>query len=203
MLLLLTWTAGYFAVYSILGVTRYFWYYAALVPEFEVLVGAGFNFLWILRSRMRGWLRFIIPGLLLIIFAFLILTQLIQLWEFRNYQDERILVYTEIGNWLSEHTSLETSVGALEVGAIGYYSQRKIIDFAGLIQPDIAKQLTRDTTYEDAALYAVSHYRPDYLVLNTGIFPKLRDGPIASGCHSLEAFQNGKVSVDLFECHWK
>jgi hypothetical protein len=39
--LLISWTILYFAAYSALGVSRYFWYYAPLVPGFIGLVGLG------------------------------------------------------------------------------------------------------------------------------------------------------------------
>ncbi|HIQ04437.1 MAG TPA: hypothetical protein EYH31_01935, partial [Anaerolineae bacterium] len=40
-LLLPAWGALYFVSYSLLGVSRYFWYYAPLVPCFLILVGSG------------------------------------------------------------------------------------------------------------------------------------------------------------------
>lgn len=201
-LLLIAWTIAYLAAYSLLGVTRYFWYYAPLVPGFMVAVSAGFNLLWELRLRLvANWARKAFSGAVLILFIFVSLTQLVDL--FRDFQDDRIPVYTEIGTWLNANTAPGASVAALEVGAIGFFAQRKMIDFSGLIQPDISRQLTRDTTYEDAALYAVAQYRPDYVIINTGGFPKLRAGPIAENCGLLKTFQNGKISLDLFACDWK
>ena len=40
-LLFLIWPVFYFIAYTFLGVSRYFWYYAPLVPGFVVLVGLG------------------------------------------------------------------------------------------------------------------------------------------------------------------
>jgi hypothetical protein len=57
-----------------------------------------------------------------------------------------------------------------------------MVDFAGLIQPDIARQLTLQTTYEDAALYAVERYRPRYLVLHDGDFTRLEAGYVKETC---------------------
>jgi hypothetical protein len=196
------WTVVYFTAFSILGVSRYYWYYAPLVPGFVILVGTGLSGIWNLRNILRGRFYFFATGAVSILFIFLVFTQFIGLWRFRNFRDDRIPVYTEVGQWLSENVASTATVGALEVGAIGYYSQRKMIDFAGLIQPDVAKQLTHDTTYEDSAMYAVSQYQPDYIALNSGIFPKLRESSIARYCQSIKSFQNGNVGIDLFECHW-
>jgi hypothetical protein len=84
------------------------------------------------------------------------------------------------GEWMRDHTPPHASVGTLEVGLIGYYSQRRMIDFAGLIQPQVSNQLTAQTTYEDAALWAVEPYRPGYLVLHNNLFPRLEQGYVAS-----------------------
>ncbi len=39
--LVLSWTGLYFIAYSLLRISRYFWYYAPLVPGFVILVGLG------------------------------------------------------------------------------------------------------------------------------------------------------------------
>src|SRR5690606_8148401 len=39
--LLLAWTLALFGAYTLLGVSRYYWYYAPLVPGFVALVGLG------------------------------------------------------------------------------------------------------------------------------------------------------------------
>jgi len=63
-----------------------------------------------------------------------------------------------------------------------------MVDFAGLIQPDTAAQLTANTTYDDAALWAAKQYRPDYLVLNNGQFPMLQQGYLTDNCQILKRF---------------
>jgi len=67
----------------------------------------------------------------------------------------------------------------MEVGIIGYYARRPMVDFAGLIQPEVAELLTQDTTYEDAALWAAGKFQPRYVVLASGMYPLL-DGEIIS-----------------------
>jgi hypothetical protein len=58
----------------------------------------------------------------------------------------------------------------LEVGIIGYYARRPIIGFAGLIQPEVAKQMAPESTYDDTTLWAIENYHPDYLVIPAGWF---------------------------------
>jgi hypothetical protein len=95
-------------------------------------------------------------------------------------------------------------VGTLEVGIIGYYSQRPMLDFAGLIQPEVAQQLKSNTTYEDAALWAVENKRPDYLVLHSGAFPKVERGYVAQHCHLVKQYLKGLYGytsdMDIYAC---
>jgi hypothetical protein len=85
----------------------------------------------------------------------------------------KLPIYKEVGAWLDEHTPKDASVAALEVGIIGYYAQRRMIGFAGIVRPEVAKLLTHMTTYEDAAIWAVRTYMPDYIVIHPGWFPQL------------------------------
>ena len=68
--------------------------------------------------------------------------------------------YREAGQWLAANTPPQATVGVADVGLIGYYSQRPMIDFWGLLDRDVADALARrDMVW---ALYA---NQPDYLAL--------------------------------------
>jgi hypothetical protein len=109
-----------------------------------------------------------------------------------------------IGQWINATAAPDATVGALEVGIIGYYARRPMIDFAGLIQPEVARRLTSGKTYEDAAIWAADRYRPDYLVLHDEIFPRLEQGYAAQNCRIVQRFpgQPGGYTADLsiFAC---
>ncbi len=194
--LLLGWTAFYFAGYAWLGVSGYFWYYAPLVPGFVSLVGLGIEMVARIRlpkspdssspvarhSLTIGPL--LATGLLVGLFVF----QVNGLWLLHLNPDARYPLYRDAGLWLEENTPCEASVGALEVGIIGYYARRPMVDFAGLIQPEVAAQLSAQTTYEDAALWAVAQYHPAYLALFSGIFPDLEQGFVTGNCQPVKVF---------------
>ena len=61
-----------------------------------------------------------------------------------QHPDQRLSIYPRVGEWLRTHTGPNATVGTLEVGMVGFYSQRPMIDFAGLIQPETALQLGPD-----------------------------------------------------------
>jgi hypothetical protein len=184
--LFFAWTVLYFTAYSILGVSRYFWYYAPLVPGFILAAGLGLSF--INRERLKGtslssnlW-RYMAPILLVL----LLLGQMGTLIRMRDNNDSRLSIYRETGEWLAAHTGLEDTVGALEVGIIGFYAKRPMVDFAGLIQPQVARQINTHTTYEDSALWALEQNKPRYVALQEGLFPSLEQGYLSNYCLQVE-----------------
>ncbi len=68
-------------------------------------------------------------------------------------------IYITVGKWLDANTPLSATVGAEEVGLLGYYSNRRIIDFAGLIQPEVAEHRVKSEN-----LWVLQKYNPDYIV---------------------------------------
>jgi hypothetical protein len=189
-LLILTWTVLYFAAYSLLGVTRYFWYYAPLVPGFVVLVGLGIGktHQWLQRSSKSLAPGSLLTSLICLTVLIMALLQGSDLLMMRKNMDTRFRIYRAVGEWLQASASPDAKVGALEVGIIGFYAKRPMVDFAGLIQPDVANQLMVDTTYQDAAVWASEVYQPDYLVLLRGAFPRLRRSYVAEECRLVEEF---------------
>lgn len=199
--MLLVWTAVYTGAYTLLNVSRYVWYYAPLVPGLVICAGIGLQFLLELaRTHRRTLLRVACAAGLAVVLISLAFFQARYLWRFHFVQNERTSIYREVGEWLRNNSPAEASVATLEVGTIGYYSGRKMIDFAGLIQPDVARRLTKDTTYEDAAIYAVHQYDPDYIVLMVGAFSTLREQYIMKNCQWITSFGSDKYAVDLFAC---
>ncbi len=169
---LLLWTVLYFLAYTILGVSRYFWYYGPLAPAIAVLVAEGTvtALRAIGRLRLPRSLVFSASGLAVVA---LLLPLLVQVMAVGWSEDPRVEVYREIGRWLQERTEPEESVGVLEAGIIGYYAERRIVDFAGLLQPEVAQRLGPSSTYEDSAAWAIQRYWPDYVLLHASSFTRV------------------------------
>ena len=188
---LAAWTLLYFIAYSLLGVTRYFWYYAPLVPLFLAGFGWGLEGIADLLKLLLHKVR--VPNvaavalhttarlLPVVILLFLLLLQAGKLWNQHLRPDARYPIYRAAGEWLRQNTPANASVGTLEVGIIGYYARRPMIDFSGLIQPDIAVALGQTGSYAAAAYWAVTQYTPDVLVLQQGLFPEI-ESTILSHC---------------------
>jgi uncharacterized membrane protein len=217
-LLFLAWPVLYFAAFSILGVSRYFWYYTPLVPGFLVLSGLGLQAItglrWVTPPSLKKYIptckaqRLKVPIqpahiLAAVILAVLCLAQARSLPRLRQ-PDTRYAIYRAAGEWLAAHTAADAAVGVLEVGILGYYARRPMVDFAGLLQPKVAAQLSVGANYEHAALWAVEYYQPQYLVLFPGDFPQLEQGYVAQRCLLTETFTGQQFGygkdLAVFDC---
>jgi hypothetical protein len=216
-LLFLVWPVLYFSAYSVLGVSRYFWYYAPLVPGVIAAVGLGLTAIHRASSAIHyspSSVRHVLSAINhlgratpFVVLLLLTLTQGRSLWQMRQHPDNRLEVYRAAGEWLQSDTSAGAWVGTLEVGIIGYYARRPMVDFAGLIQPAVAEQLTTQSTYEDSARWAIATYRPEYLVLNPVWFPNLLQEQILPNCRVLQTLQGAPHGYPgellAYQCHWQ
>lgn len=72
----------------------------------------------------------------------------------------RFDMYRAAGRWLRERTPHDASIGYYEIGYMGFYARRHIIDEMGLVQPDVAGHVAlRDFQW------VFKQYEPDYIVL--------------------------------------
>lgn len=168
------WNLLYLVGYTMLGVSGYFWYYGPLAIGLSTLIGLGIE-LFDRMPRASVMLRYALLGALLLAMAYP--HGYVMLKTYRQ-RDPRIAIYREAGEWLRQHTPPDARVGTLEVGIIGYYAQRRMYDFAGLLQPETARQLTSTTSYAHAAVWVFRRYHPDYLVLQKGLFGLLESDPV-------------------------
>lgn len=227
--LLWVWAGLYFAAYTLLQVRSYFWYYATLVPAFVISVGFGIDALalWVNRIRsmgkritemrvttpsvrgsdgkgsVQGWIA-LLGSLPIVLVLLLAIFQEWELWNHLQRSDNRSAIYQAIGEWLRENTPKDTTVATLEVGIIGYHAQRKMVDFAGLLQPSVAERLSNSTTFEDAAIWAVGHFSPHYLVLQEGIFPRLEENYAWQYCWPVQFFPSEEfhysTNISVYFC---
>ena len=163
--LLSWWGLLYTLAYGWLGVSAYFWYYVP--PVIVVLIAASHG-----CAIVGRWLAARLPApaqrLALVGLLILPLLQIPSVIALAQTHDPRLGLNRAAGEWLAANSAPDAKVGTLEVGIIGYYAQRPIVDFAGLIQPEVALALTPDATYNDAAQRAFTLYQPDYLVVRIG-----------------------------------
>ena len=69
------------------------------------------------------------------------------------------------GRWFAEHTPADAVIAAPDIGALGYLSQRRVVDLAGLVTPEMVPVLREMTQEEAVARFEFARFsRPDFVV---------------------------------------
>lgn len=214
----LVWPGLYFLAYHLLQVSTYYWYYTPLAPPFLAACGLGVEGLargiqtLVNRQWRRSpgaaarppepwrWLERAAIGVIILLAGM----QFNDLWSLHLNPDRRLLVYQQAGKWLAENTPQNATVATLEVGIIGYYAQRDMIDFAGLLQSEIAAQLATSQNYDKLAARVSEQYQPDFLVVRKGSSPELENSYIANKClaaHRIQGDSSGYPgNLVIYDC---
>jgi hypothetical protein len=108
---------------------------------------------------------------------------------------------TAAGVWLSGHTSPSALVGAHDIGAVGYFSQRTLVDTAGLITPEVIPFI-RD---EERLLSFLEEEKVDYVVIFPSWYPVLAGDPRLSPVYRSAApwiREAGGDNVVVYATEW-
>ena len=77
--------------------------------------------------------------------------------------DETKSIDVGMAKWIVENTDEDDLIAANDIGAIGYFSERRILDLGGLIDPNVTKHLKNGTLWN-----YIKERKPDYMI----IFPE-------------------------------
>lgn len=75
----------------------------------------------------------------------------------------------ETAHWIKENTGADSLIAAHDIGALGFFSDRKLVDLAGLVSPEVIPFI-RD---ENALREHLNSEGADYLVTFPGWYPEL------------------------------
>jgi hypothetical protein len=84
-----------------------------------------------------------------------------------DYQINEDGTRKKLGLWLKENTPQDAVVAMEAIGYQGYYSERKVIDLAGLISPQVVAIRKESQTNADAFAEICHTLKPDYLILRS------------------------------------
>jgi hypothetical protein len=116
--------------------------YLLLISPFILIFAFAYLFQVLVRSRFQNYAYAII-----VVFAGVIVVQSQTVYRkivapgLEAYEIGMNSSLISIGSWLKDNTSPEESVFAWDIGALGYYSDRKICDAAGLVTPEMIPYL--------------------------------------------------------------
>lgn len=158
----LLWAVLHSSAYALLGVAGYHWYYAPWALAGGWLVALGVQSLYgIVRGRLKGR-QWATPALLLILGSIFYGQANSLLQAAANSPGPRERLYQGVGQWLWENAAREDRIAVMEVGIIGYYAQRPMIDFLGLLNTEVAQALARGDIF-----WSLAHFRPEHVVLGS------------------------------------
>jgi hypothetical protein len=160
-LIILSFLTFYTLFFVILNIPNYHWYYAPYYLFGFFYTGIGVA--WLVRNLFAApdvlFRSLFLTGIAIFLAALLYTTFMIT----KNKPDigSQATPYVTIGQWLKENTPTEAKIALIEIGTVGWYSQRYIIDILGLVNPYNAKFIGERKF--NAWLY---YYVPDYILIH-------------------------------------
>jgi hypothetical protein len=164
------WVFGYLFVYALsLPVTyQHGRYIMPVIPVYCLFGFVGMVWLIDLIAELK-WGRVLraawILVTIIIMFSFWIL-------GLRAYARDVALIESEMvetARWVAENTEEKSLLAAHDIGALGYFADRNLLDLAGLVSPEVIPFI-RD---EDALQRHINEKKADYLVTFPGWYPQL------------------------------
>jgi hypothetical protein len=172
----LLWIVGYLGLYAWrLPVTyQHGRYIIPVMPVYflmgliGVIQGVNFSFpkLWV-RVVSKAWV--LVIGMVSIGFALL---------GGQAFGRDVALIESEMvdsASWIAKNTSPGSVIAAHDIGALGYFGEREIIDLAGLISPEVIPFIRDEQRLADYMTAA----KADYLMTFPGWYPSLVAGRIS------------------------
>jgi hypothetical protein len=191
-LLLLLWVVGLPAVYVLLDfqvLSRY------LLPVAPAIVALAFASISNITDRSRMGVR--ARRSIIALFTAAIIAQNVLFYTFvvvpptREFSRGLTEVIGGMGKWLALNAVPDAVVATPDIGAVGYYSSRRVLDLGGLVTPEINDMRQRIDVERiiEEGLYL--RFRPDYLVdRNKG--PARFDGRTIEGVRFISVME-GRV----------
>lgn len=158
--ILVGWIVLYLVGYTVLNVPGYLWYQLPILFVLNLLFGLGMIQVVEMLTMYLKPHRLALALSILFIAAFVFLLAKPTVHAMRSYKgDPRGPSYTALSQWFRDHTKPSESIAFIEIGYLGYYTENRIIDLAGLVLPNIVPHIAAG----DFA-WGFWHYKPDYYV---------------------------------------
>lgn len=99
-----------------------------------------------------------------------------------KYHNDR---HVAAGKWINQNTVETDVIAAHDIGAIAFYGERKIIDMAGLVTPELIEHIN-DKTYSEYLNNYLAGHKVDYLAALRNWFEVVNDKPVFTPVNSFE-----------------
>jgi hypothetical protein len=155
------WTSGYALSYTLAAGPMHPWYYTPFYCGYLVLIFLG----WMRFTDRFQW--FLRKPAVIAIGAFAVVATLTLSYQravyLKNTQEHINGVNQQIGLWLKQNSPPEAVIAIKDIGVIGYYSGRTVLDLAGLVSPQCIPYRARNDF-----LGPILRFRPDYFAFSAG-----------------------------------
>jgi arabinofuranosyltransferase len=91
-----------------------------------------------------------------------------------KYHNDR---HVAAGKWINKNTGESDVIAAHDIGAIAFYGERKIIDMAGLVTPELVAHIN-DRMYSEYMNNYLAKHKVDYIVTLRNWFEVVNDKPV-------------------------
>jgi len=160
-IIILSFLTFYTLFFVILNIPNYHWYYAPYYLFGFFYTGVGIA--WLVRNL------FVAPDILfrtlfltgIAIFLLGLLYSTLIITKTKPDIGSQAKPYVTIGQWLKENAPADAKIALIEIGTVGWYSQRYIIDILGLVNPYNAKFIG-----EKKFSAWLHYYAPDYILIH-------------------------------------
>lgn len=161
------WTALYLLIYTWLDVAAFPWYFVPALVGASLTVALGLGGLLgdelVPVTRREGRVALVAVGLLCV--GGIVWQQAERTLAAVSARRGYLAEYRQVGEWLNQNTSAHARVASIEIGVIGYLSQRPILDTMGLVSPEMTNHLLG---WSQTLGYAIGQLKPEYAVSLTG-----------------------------------
>lgn len=206
-----------YQLFLILGRAPWYeWYETPALPWFFLCVAIFWRYLYDkmeapFTANLRGFERFRRRGLVLLLSLFCLLPL------FKKPQKIKSLIETspetnlgkkgnrEAGRWIAKNAAPGARVAAFEIGAVGYFSERRVHDLIGIVTPEPGMLYRRTSQWDitrekkcEYILYPFANLPGDFLCVPSKMF--WRDYRIAGFWQNSE--KGGVIEIPiLFQRH--
>lgn len=154
-------------------------YAAHLIPLAAVLGLLGLRWAWLLLGegrdharwrRLQRWARPAVwVGVVLPVLVALPAYAQLYGWNVTNIED----MHVRMGRWLAQNTPPDALIATHDVGAIAYFSRRRVLDTAGLVTPRSLAFLPAGGPADAGVRRLLEREKPAYAVLVPSWYPTL------------------------------
>lgn len=191
------WWLSYLLLYAIrLPVTYQHGRYQMPVIAWVILLGVWGTARWVapsspklkrnLLARVGG--KALVGSLVILVVAFTVVGAQAYGRDVRIIDSEMVAT----ARWLDQAVEPQALIAAHDIGAIGYFTRRPLIDLAGLITPEVIP-IIRD----EAALFDfITTHQADYLVTFPSWYPEMTHQPSLSEVYRTDALWSAQAGGD-------